>query len=311
MSWSVSNTAFVMIPRGYNCKNIQDKGFSVYNPYKDKTVAGRIVREICFHFPFFKEQWWYNPDIIDANPKYIIIYDPLITKDYLTWLHQKLPDTQLNFLYNNMIGKANHLYPQQIPAFVRIWTYDDYDAKRFNIPIYPYCITSPIITNNRNPEYDVLFVGRDKGRGEWLVNLEKELQSMGLKTKFIITKTKRYSRKKPFHQNEISYDTVLDYVSKSRAILNVTMDNQEGVTLRDIEAITYNIKLITTNKNITNKDFYNPNNVFIIGTEDISKLPAFLKSNPEPISSELILNHSFENKMNAITSDTYALKGIQ
>ena len=101
----------------------------------------------------------------------------------------------------------------------------------------------------------------------------------------------------------ISYQEVLEYDARSKAILNVVMDNQEGITLRDIEAITINVKLITTNKHIVSKDFFNHNNIFVLGEREIEELVEFLESKPEPISQELIEKHSFEHRMDVITGE--------
>ena len=304
MSWSTDNTVFVMVPWGYNSKPYEEKGFRVFSPYTDKSIVTRLIRELWFRLPGLPNRYWYNTCIIKNRPQYILINDPLITVDFLEWLHKELPSTQINLTYGNMVGKAKNLNPKEVPDYVRMWTYDDYDSRKYNIQLYPYCVSNGSI-NKKEPEYDVFFVGRDKGRGEWLLDFEKQLKAMGLKTKFIITKSRRVSKNKAYYQKEISYEEVLDYDSKSRAILNIVMENQEGVTMRDLEATSLNIKLITNNKNIVKKDIYNPKNVFVLGIDDLNSIVDFIRSNPDPIPEELFKKHSFEGRMDVITREQY------
>lgn len=303
MSWNTENTAFVMVPNGYNTLRPTQEGFSVFKPYKDKDLFSRVIREVWFKVPILNNRIWYDKHIIMGNPEYILVNDPLITEDYLVWLHENIPNAQINFLYGNMIGKGKHLYPNQIPKFVRVWTYDDYDARTYNLAMYPYSLNPELINQKKQPEYDVFFIGKDKGRGDWLIQFEKELNELGLKTKFIITKDGRTSANKSYYQQAIPYSEVIDYCKRSRAILNVVMENQEGVTMRDLEATALNVKLITTNKHIKDKDFYNPNNVFILGERDIKELAAFIRSRPYPIPEGLIEAHSYKGRLDVITGD--------
>ena len=167
-----------------------------------------------------------------------------------------------------MIGKAKNLPPDEIPDGIEIWTYDDHDSRKYKIRLYKnYWINDGLVRKKQEPEYDVFFIGRDKGRGEELLKLQQQFQKMGLKTKFIITKDGKLSRSKPYYHSEISYEQVLDLDTKSRAILNMTMPDQEGVTLRDMESVAIGIKLITTNEKIIpfKNDFRNFINEYFQG----------------------------------------------
>ena len=67
----------------------------------------------------------------------------------------------------------------------------------------------------------------------------------------------------PFYE---SYKYYLD----SKIILDIAHNNQVGLSFRPYEALGLKKKLITTNKNIINYDFYHPKNIFII--EDINNI---------------------------------------
>lgn len=293
--WNCLNTIFIMASKGYDRKTIEEKGVKVFSPYFGDAGFLRIIREICFRIHFFPKVEWYNKSFLCGNYKYIIIIDVNITKHYLKWIIKHFPETQINFVYDNMVGKARNISPKRIPEGIRIWTYDDYDARKYNLFLQKnYWVREMIMHQRKIPEYDVFFVGRDKGRGKMLLELEKTLQGFGLKTKFIITKNGKLSIKKAYYQKPISYEQVIEYDTRSRAILNIIMENQEGLTMRDMEAAVIGVKLITTNRNIVNKDIYNKNNVFIINVDDISTLTDFLNKPFVNVWENIKNKHTFE-----------------
>lgn len=301
-NWNKGNTIFIMASTGFVYEGSVGEGFRVHHPYIGKEYVARVLREICFRCAFLPKKLWYNKSILKEHPKYIVIWDPLITTDFLMWLMKSFPSAQINFKYSNMVGRAKHLTPDKIPNGIRVWTYDGYDSKKYGINFYHcYMYFKTFIKTKQNPEYDVLFIGKDKGRGEYLLDLEKHMQSLGLVTKFIITADSKLSKKKDYYQNDIPYSEVVDYATKSRAILNIVMENQQGVTLRDMESIFLNTKLITTNKHIVDAEFYNPKNVFILDEQDITELPRFLSTDSVQVDSSLLRKYSIDGMLDEIT----------
>lgn len=297
-----SNIIYIMAPKGYARRSIEKNGLRVYSPYHGDNGWLRIIREIFFRVPFLPKEMWYNKKVLENKAEFVNIIDINITEYYLSWIRENFPNAQINFIYDNMVGKARNISPNNIPKGIRIWTYDDYDARKFNIRLFNnYWVNEDMVAPRKDPEYDVFFIGRDKGRGEKLLALEKKMQKMGLKTKFIITKDGKLSKEKPYYQKEIPYDQIIDYDTRSRAILNVTMDNQEGVTMRDIESVAIGVKLITTNRNIVNKDLYHENNVFILGVDKLNDLPQFLEKESVDVWSRIKEKHTFEAMLNEIT----------
>lgn len=61
-----------------------------------------------------------------------------------------------------------------------------------------------------------------------------------------------------------SFDYYLKRVKESNAVLDISHPNQTGLTLRSIETLGANRKLITTNEDIINYPFYNDAQIMII-----------------------------------------------
>lgn len=296
------NTIMLVAAKGYYYDGFMSEGYQVYQLYRDVNIIGRIIREICFHIPVLPKVAWYDKGCIKSKARYIIVNDTLVTKHYLKWIRAHFPDAQINFMYNNMVGNARHLKPHQIPDNVRIWTYDDYDSLKYGIrlkkssPYFPYFVRKP-----EGKKYGLFFVGRDKGRGEKLLRFEKWLSKQGVTTNFIITKDGRFKKNKPYYKKEISYEENVRIVAQSKAVLNVTMKNQRGITLRDLESLFNKVKLVTTNKYIVNADFYNSNNIFILGVDEKEGLSKFIDApydDSQPINMDL---HSAEAMVREVT----------
>ena len=289
--------------KGYSFEGPRSEGYKVYKPYIEHNFFERLLRELWFRVRFLPNRIWYNKDLLPTTPKYILVSDPLITVDYLEWLHIKFPNAQLNFAYGNMVGKATHLKPHQIPSYYRVWTYDKYDSDKYGIrlsktSVYYHSFVKP----KENAEYDVVYVGADKGRGDFLLQLESKLNEMGMRTKFVIVKDGKFARGKSYYQKRLTYDEITSLIVKSKAILNVALENQQGITVRDMESLFFDVKLLTTNNNIKNTDIYNTNNVYIIEDLSLKCLQQFMSLPHIPLSNEIKDLHTFDKYIEEIVT---------
>lgn len=273
-----NNLVFIMAGNEYIAEKYRSEGFRVYKPYRGNSLMARILREICFFLPVLSDRIWFDKRIVfDGSLKYIVIRDALITKNYLLWVKKKFPDAQINFSYSNMVGKATHVHPEEIPDGIRIWTFDEYDSQKYGIRhLKSRSYNDARIKPRKENKYDILYVGRDKGRGEYLLSLKAKFESMGLTVKFIIVADGRFAKRKKYYDKLISYDEITELLAESRAVLNVTMPNQKGITLRDIEALFNDIKLITTNQYIVENEIFDENNVFVLQENNFDDICTFL-----------------------------------
>ena len=117
-----------------------------------------------------------------------------------------------------------------------------------------------------------------------------------LESKFHITpvrkKAKGYEK---WYKNRMPYNEVLQYIEKSKAILDYVSDNQSGLTLRPLEAMFFRKKLITNDISIINRDFYKKENIFILGKDDISDLVDFLNNDYVKIDQKILDRYDFIN----------------
>ena len=74
----------------------------------------------------------------------------------------------------------------------------------------------------------------------------------------------------------MDYDSVLEVMTASKAIIDLPHPNQTGLTIRSIEALGLKKKLITTNVDIKKYDFYHPSNILIINPNNPAISKEFL-----------------------------------
>lgn len=138
-------------------------------------------------------------------------------------------------------------------------------------------------------EYDAFFIGRDKGRLEEILDVKDRLDKLGLKTVFKIV---------GYNSKPISYKECLDYISKSRIIVDIQGGWQQGMTLRPMESLFYQKKLITNNKDLQTMDFYNSNNIFILGKDNVDNLGIFCQTKHYEIQDSIIAKYGLKQWVN-------------
>lgn len=149
--------------------------------------------------------------------------------------------------------------------FDYVLTFDLQDAQRngFIYANLPYSVLSDL---NCIVEYDLYMAGSDKGRLGEILQIYEQAKSHNITEKFRIVKVKLSNQK---YKNEIIYNKYITYRAlveesvKSNCILEVMNAGQSGPTLRYYEAVCYNKKLLTNNKNVVNFPFYNPDYIHV------------------------------------------------
>lgn len=84
-------------------------------------------------------------------------------------------------------------------------------------------------------------------------------------------------------------------ILNSKVTLDITHPFQSGLTMRTIELIGAERKLVTTNEDILNYDFYNPNNILIINRDNPVLEKSFFETEYTAIPSEIRSNYAIEN----------------
>ncbi len=71
---------------------------------------------------------------------------------------------------------------------------------------------------------------------------------------------------------------IISILHDTNFVIDVEHPNQQGLTMRTIEMLGLQKKLITTNKSIVDYDFYHPNNICVVDRQNPVVDAGFLQS---------------------------------
>lgn len=220
----------------------------------------------------------------------IILFDNASSKDPVAkYINNRIKeDVSLYYYYWNPIFVANSTeYIKQYASKFKLYSFDERDVLKYNIEYNTTIYSKYIILKNCELEYDIYFVGKEKGRFKIIKELEDIFNAYDLKFyNYIITKENNLPR--------VSAEDNLNNISKSKAILDILQKGQSGLTLRVLESIFLKKKLISNNLALKEYKFYNPNNIFIIGYDDYKDLNEFISSPYVDISQEIVYYYDIE-----------------
>ena len=102
------------------------------------------------------------------------------------------------------------------------------------------------------------------------------------------------------HKISTTYQENIDFVKKSKTLIDFKRDEHDGLSLRFFEAMQYGKKIITDNFSVKNYDFYHPNNIFVTDFVHLDGIVDFLNKPYQSLPSELVEKYSFKNWINTI-----------
>lgn len=307
----------VLVPPGYKKDDESCWGHSaevccMYNNSRSILCRLRLRVALCMgHGEWEISQKLKNLDLNFYDVIIIsqIIYPELIIK----YVREKNPHCKLYYwmwdsvafsgkaiLYNSIKHwkKLNELRSRYN---FEILSFDKSDCEKYNLIFHNQII--PVIKNLNikiNDKKSIYFCGYDKGRVLLLKKIGRIFLSYGLRPCFDIVPGKdgcvdNKGCESFIHKcDRKSYIDFLTSELSHGAILEIVQKGQQGITWRSIEAAVYRRKLITNFKDIKNYDFYNPQNIFVIGEDNYDNLVSFLASEFQEISPKIINQYCFD-----------------
>lgn len=193
-------------------------------------------------------------------------------------------------------------------AFDKVYSFDSYDCKKYGYEFLPLFYTEEK-KSDLDIIYDVTFIGTiKKGKLSLFNKLRKELDNKYEKNYFYLylqhkivyfffkmtNKEFRGAKIKNFKFKKLDYSENNSIVNSSRIILDIPMRKQEGLSMRILECLGYHKKIITTNKNVLNYDFYKPENIYYYDGEKIDLDNIFFKYEYLEIDEEILKKYSLD-----------------
>ena len=160
-------------------------------------------------------------------------------------------------------------------------TFDKQDAEKYKMQFLPlfYCNLYSDIKKNEKYTYDLCFIGTAHSDRYEIV---KKIEALGKKhnlstytyfylpnsimywVRKLFLKSYKYGNIKDFFFQPLSQEEIVNIFKKSKVIIDINHPLQSGLTSRTLESLGSKRKLITTNGNIVDYDFYNKQNIYIL-----------------------------------------------
>lgn len=261
------------------------------------TVASKALLRINPKFVKLQINKYYEEITLKIKEKkydYIFICQAEATpKSFLRDVKAMNPQAKMVLmLWDSVANKVNTL--EKLDLFDKVFSFDKKDCDQFGLTFRPLFFDEEYerIANEDSPfMYDLFFVGTvHSDRYQILKKVKEQFernQSSVFYYLYIPTKLMYYQRKlftkelMDSHISEFSFvgmpsEQLTAKLKQSKTVIDIQHPKQSGLTMRTIEMLGANKKMITTNADIQNYDFYHPNNICIIDRENIVVPPEFI-----------------------------------
>lgn len=187
----------------------------------------------------------------------------------------------LDTLFRNAIIKKKILYQwdsiENIPRvktiikyFDNVFSFDRNDCEKYKLNYLSLFYMQKYIRNDVRNEYDILFIGSDHSERIKYIKQFKEISIQrnykfkiilymsfySFLTKFLFDKNYKFLSFDDIILKKISIKEAYTEIKKAKVIIDLPYSNQCGQTMRTIETLSCDKKLITTNQCIKGESFY-------------------------------------------------------
>lgn len=259
------------------------KTYEPKNLLIDKLIRLHFSYRIACHIDLPFKTIWNKYSVLlrmtkdNAKEYYIVVVNNAVHK-FPRQLLNELSARENVHLISLLLDSFDKL-PQKITKlirkinFERIYTFQKSDSEKYGFlytnQIYSKCRLPKL--GNEDEKSDLYYIGADKGRMKFLYTVYKMAVAEGLKPDFTVVvpknKIESYRADYPeikFIYKRVGYKTILKGISRTRALLEVCQEGQDGLTMRFYEAIFYNKYLITNNITAKGHEYFNPDYMQVI-----------------------------------------------
>jgi hypothetical protein len=273
-------------------RGLERLGYQVdYYPIEPKTLFYKTTRYILK--PLYRaclDRYHHNIISQSSSIKYdkvFFIATHFFSIDNLKYLRNSQGNSGFISYHWDPVSQYNYL--DTIQYFDRVYSFDKIDCQKHGFKYLPL-FASDIYNNIEQKEHDIdiytigsvvnpqryTLVQQFKGYCisndiNFYFHLKVTLISyLKILLKGIIPKDVSFGALKA--------EVMRDIVTRSRAVLDVPNHQQSGLTMRVIENICIGKKLVTTNVHIVDEPFYDKNQIFLLGEDNMDDLKSFIRS---------------------------------
>lgn len=213
---------------------------------------------------------------------------------------KKYTDKSIAFFNDNVRRYPN--IANVIPFFDEVYSFEKEDCKKYNLKFITNFIYKEGKTDAVNFDFEVFNISSKDKRTPKIIQIAKRLKEAGIIYKIIILdkKNKLQTDVIDIIKEPIKLEEVNEYIANSKALIDFHREKQNGLTFRVFESLGSEKKLITTNPEVKNYDFYNPNNIHIIENNELAVSKTFFETPYIPIPEDIYEKYTLSGWIKAI-----------
>lgn len=179
-----------------------------------------------------------------------------IQNGWVDYLREIYPESRHVFSFSDPSYMSTDIIESLNQKMDLVSVFDPEMAKKYGISFLPNVYPS---LDNSNPtycEYDLCFIGADKGREAEIVNIAKACKENGIRAVFLVH-IKGYDKRDlnndlsiEYLRSKKPYAETLEIVKKSKCILELKVEPYSTCSLRIQEAVILGKRILTNNENV-------------------------------------------------------------
>jgi len=182
-----------------------------------------------------------------------------------------------------------------IPIFDKVYSYEKHDVAAYNLEFITNYIYDFDNSDRESFDNKVFNISSYDERFKTLKNIAAYLKQQKINYNIIVRKEVVFIDDLiTIIPEYLPLDEVKTHISNAEILLDIQKENQQGLSFRVFEALGYDKKLLTTNKDVLNYDFYNPNNIFVINKDSINIPTSFFNTPYEKIDKNILFPYSLD-----------------
>lgn len=305
----------------------EEQGYSV-EYYNDRPSESQLIKgiiKIKKSIMGVLIQKYFNKIMSETQSKTYDLVFIVNCKVFTPDMIRQLRNSQLSARFVLYMWDSLALYPNSknlIPIFDTAYSFDSNDCDKIKdlnfLPLF-YCKAYEKVGQEiqLDREYDIVSVctahpNRYKGIRELFPALEaKDIRIFSYMflnkmqywyNKFFVEEFDG-AKSNEFKFKPLSEEENLRILKRSVSVFDIPHNKQSGLTMRTIETLGAKRKLITSNINIKQYDFYNENNIFVMDGHNWSDIEQFIKREYEPIDTSIYQKYSLHSWIKTIINE--------
>lgn len=262
----------------------------------------RLFCRIAFQYYKRQVQRLFNIDIV------FVIKGSTLYPSVIEMLKGKYKCKYILYQWDSV--KINPYSVKLSGAFDYTYTFDPEDAKKYGWNYRPLFFNTAKINHHKKIKYDICYIcSLHSKRADILHCLLNYAKKNNIRLfDYVYIDKLRFIRQKYIKRNALYTEFPLDHIkfsplsseevkniyNVSKCLVDYKSPDQDGLTIRSIEAIGHECKLITNNHAVLHEKFYCEENVYIYDEEKMEIPMEFIQSPYRPIQEDIYSYYSLE-----------------